>query len=83
MIPHKRQFSDSCLSEPGFSGLQDGQDWELVGIYSVAKDEGQPFATEHWHTNLLSCQSYNPVHPGSDIIHVGGCFAHFDLWDCM
>ncbi len=43
------------LSEPGFSGFQDFQDWELVIIYSVVKDERLPFAKEHWNIYLLSC----------------------------
>ena len=47
--------SPVLLSEPGFSGLQDLQDWELVIMYSVVKDERLPFAKGPWHISLLSC----------------------------
>ncbi len=42
------------MSEPGFSGFQDFQDWELVNIYAVVQDKGLPFAKEYRNINLLS-----------------------------
>ncbi len=42
------------MSEPGFAGLQDFQDWELVSIYSVVQEERLPFAKEYRNINLLS-----------------------------
>ena len=51
-------------------GFQDLQDYELVSIYSIAKDAGLPL------TKNIGRQVSSPENPCSDIIHVGGRVAH-------
>jgi len=41
------------LSEPGFTGFVDFQDWELVCIYPVSKDGRLPFAKGHGNPTLI------------------------------
>jgi len=61
--------SDRRLSEPGFTGFVDFQDWELESIYPVSKDVRLPFAKGHRNIKLLSCKSSYPANPGSDNSH--------------
>jgi len=39
------------MSEPGFSGFVDFQDWELEGICPVSKGGRLPFAKGHGNPN--------------------------------